>query len=46
LGGLCDRCGEEERKGFSRYEETGSRQKKKKKEEELLLINNKLLLVL
>jgi hypothetical protein len=25
LGGLCDGCGQEERKDFSRYEETGSR---------------------
>jgi hypothetical protein len=27
LGGLCDRCGQEERKDFSRYEETGWRWK-------------------
>jgi hypothetical protein len=26
LGGLCDRCGQEKRKDFSRYEETGWRQ--------------------
>jgi hypothetical protein len=25
LGELCDRCGQEERKDFSRYEKTGSR---------------------
>jgi hypothetical protein len=25
LGGLCDRCGQEKRKDFSRFEETGSR---------------------
>jgi hypothetical protein len=25
LGGLCDRCGQEKRKDFSRSEETGSR---------------------
>ena len=25
LGGMCDRCGQEERRDFRRYEETGSR---------------------
>jgi hypothetical protein len=50
LGGLCDRWGQEERKYFSRYEETGCKatgiDKQKEEEEEtltLLVINLNLL---